>query len=86
MNPAKKAYYRSLPAKRMGAGVLFFNDAEQVLLVEPAYKDSWDELKSFRFVDPSTAPRLLSAPVADRVARCIEVLHSWKVAYFEGRY
>jgi 8-oxo-dGTP pyrophosphatase MutT (NUDIX family) len=35
-------YTATLPAKRMGAGVLFYDDAGRVLLVEPAYKDRWE--------------------------------------------
>jgi len=31
-----------LPRKRIGAGVLFLNDAGDVLLVNPTYKDYWE--------------------------------------------
>ena len=37
-----KSFYQSLPAKRMGAGCLFFNDAGQVMLVKPTYKPTWE--------------------------------------------
>ncbi len=37
-----KAFYASLPAKRMGAGCLFFDAAGQVMLVRPTYKLSWE--------------------------------------------
>ncbi|MDX9956645.1 MAG: NUDIX hydrolase [Anaerolineae bacterium] len=36
-----KSFYHALPAKRMGAGCLFFNAAGQVLLVKPTYKSQW---------------------------------------------
>lgn len=36
------SFYQSLPAKRMAAGCLFFNDAGQVLLVKPTYKPTWE--------------------------------------------
>lgn len=36
------AYYKSLPKKRMGAGCLFFNDRQEVLLVKPTYKPVWE--------------------------------------------
>ncbi|MBU6427215.1 NUDIX hydrolase [Patescibacteria group bacterium] len=34
-------YYKNLPKKRMGAGALFLNDDEEVLIVKPSYKDHW---------------------------------------------
>jgi 8-oxo-dGTP diphosphatase len=41
MIPAK-AYYESLPKKRMGAGCLFFNEKDEILLVKPNYKPVWE--------------------------------------------
>lgn len=35
-------YYESLPKKRMGAGCLFFNERNEVLLVKPNYKPGWE--------------------------------------------
>ena len=35
-------FYNRLPKRRMGAGVLFTNAAGDPLLVEPAYKDTWE--------------------------------------------
>ncbi|MFE6894779.1 NUDIX domain-containing protein [Streptomyces sp. NPDC057694] len=35
-------YDRSLPRKRVAAGVLFFDDQDRVLLVDPIYKDPWE--------------------------------------------
>ena len=37
-----KSFYQSLPAKRMGAGCLFFNQDGQILLVKPTYKPVWE--------------------------------------------
>ncbi len=37
-----RAFYRGLPAKRIGAGVLFVDDDGRVLLVRPTYKPSWE--------------------------------------------
>lgn len=34
-------YYKSLPGKRVGAGVLLFNQAGEILIVKPNYKDFW---------------------------------------------
>ncbi|MBI2109216.1 MAG: NUDIX hydrolase [Parcubacteria group bacterium] len=34
-------YYKSLPRKRIGAGVLFFDEKDRVLLVKPNYKEGW---------------------------------------------
>jgi 8-oxo-dGTP pyrophosphatase MutT (NUDIX family) len=40
---ARRVTYRSsLPRKRVGAGVLFRDDAGRVLVVEPTYKDTWE--------------------------------------------
>ena len=40
--PYSNAYYESLPKKRMGAGCLFFNERNEVLLVKPTYKPGWE--------------------------------------------
>lgn len=37
-----RAYYDSLPKKRMGAGCLFFNANGEVLLLKPSYKPTWE--------------------------------------------
>ena len=37
-----RAWYRSLPAKRIGAGVLFSDAAGRILLVRPTYKSHWE--------------------------------------------
>ena len=34
-------YYKSLPRKGIGAGVLFFDDEDRILLVKPNYKQGW---------------------------------------------
>jgi len=34
-------YYKNLPQKRMGAGVLIFNEQDELLLLKPNYKDYW---------------------------------------------
>ena len=38
----KSEYYNSLPKKRMGSGVLFFNAEKEILLVKPTYKETWE--------------------------------------------
>lgn len=38
----RKAWYESLPKKRMGSGALFLNEAGQLLLVNPTYKPQWE--------------------------------------------
>lgn len=40
--PLTDKFYRSLPKKRMAAGVLFLNKADEVLLVRPNYKEHWE--------------------------------------------
>ncbi|MEL6525809.1 MAG: NUDIX hydrolase [Chloroflexota bacterium] len=37
-----KAWYESLPRKRMATGCIFFNAENMVLLVKPTYKDGWE--------------------------------------------
>nr|KKS48922.1 MAG: NUDIX hydrolase [Candidatus Giovannonibacteria bacterium GW2011_GWF2_42_19] len=37
----EKDWLSRLPAKRMGAGVLFFNEKGELLIVKPHYKDYW---------------------------------------------
>jgi 8-oxo-dGTP diphosphatase len=37
-----RAWYRALPAKRIGAGVLFIDADGGVLLVRPTYKEHWE--------------------------------------------
>lgn len=34
-------YYRNLPKKRVAAGSLFFNDARELFIVKPTYKEGW---------------------------------------------
>lgn len=34
-------WYKSLPKKRMGAGVILFNEQDELLIVKPNYKDHW---------------------------------------------
>lgn len=35
-------YYKSLPRRRMGAGMLIVDDVGRPLLVEPTYKSTWE--------------------------------------------
>ncbi|WP_394426140.1 NUDIX domain-containing protein [Streptomyces sp. SGAir0957] len=42
MVAAEAEYDRALPRKRVAAGVLFFDDQDRVLLVDPIYKDPWE--------------------------------------------
>lgn len=37
----KEDYYKNLPKKRMGVGVVFFNHKDELLIVKPTYKDHW---------------------------------------------
>lgn len=39
---ADKAFYESLPQKRMAAGCVFVNTENKVLLVKPTYKEGWE--------------------------------------------
>lgn len=34
-------YYKNLPKKRMGAGIMLFNKNNEILIVKPSYKDHW---------------------------------------------
>ena len=37
----RRQYLNRLPKKRMGAGCLFFNSQEKILILKPTYKDNW---------------------------------------------
>lgn len=37
-----KTFYESLPQKRMAAGCILLNDKDEILLLKPTYKDSWE--------------------------------------------
>jgi ADP-ribose pyrophosphatase YjhB (NUDIX family) len=37
----KKKYLEALPKKRMAAGVMFFNQNGELLILKPIYKDGW---------------------------------------------
>lgn len=41
-NLNRKAYQGSLPKKRVAAGVLLFDEAGRLLIVNPTYKDGWE--------------------------------------------
>ncbi|MFA5099110.1 MAG: NUDIX hydrolase [Candidatus Paceibacterota bacterium] len=36
-----KEFFDGLPKKKMGAGVFFFNNKEELLILKPNYKDHW---------------------------------------------
>ena len=38
----RRAWYESLPKKRMGSGALFLNEQGLLLLVNPTYKPQWE--------------------------------------------
>lgn len=48
-------YYKELPKKRMGAGALFLNDKDEILIVKPSYKDHWSVPGGV--VDENESPR-----------------------------
>lgn len=39
---SRKAYQKRLPKKRISAGCLLFDEAGQLLIVNPTYKDGWE--------------------------------------------
>ncbi|MFE6857162.1 NUDIX domain-containing protein [Nocardia sp. NPDC057668] len=42
MESDRSEYIAGLPRKRMGAGAVFVDSEDRVLLVEPTYKDHWE--------------------------------------------
>lgn len=38
----KKAYQQTLPRKRISAGCLLFDEQDRLLVLEPAYKSTWE--------------------------------------------
>ncbi|MEU8896894.1 NUDIX hydrolase [Nocardia sp. NPDC048505] len=57
-------YARSLPRKRIGAGALFVDESDRVLLVEPTYQDYWEVPGGIVEADepPYAAPENNSGP------------------------
>lgn len=51
-----KNYYQNLPKKRMGAGALFFNQDNDILIIKPSYKDHWSILGGV--VEENESPRV----------------------------
>ncbi len=41
MGKLKRNWYTTLPTKRMGAGVLLFDNKKRLLIVKPSYKSGW---------------------------------------------
>ena len=39
---APNQFYLSLPAKRMGAGIILINDQNKIIVVKPTYKPHWE--------------------------------------------
>ena len=39
---SRNDFYKSLPTKRMASGILFFNEKDEVLIVQPTYKETWE--------------------------------------------
>ena len=48
-------YYKELPKKRMGVGVLFLNEKNEILIIKPSYKDHWSVPGGV--VDKNESPR-----------------------------
>lgn len=42
IDQASASYYENLPQKRIGAGCLLYDANDQLLLVKPSYKSSWE--------------------------------------------
>lgn len=41
MKSLSNDFYKNLPKKRMGVGVLFFNENDELLILKPTYKNYW---------------------------------------------
>ncbi len=50
-----RSYYKNLPRKRMAAGVLLFNEKNELLIVKPNYRDYW--LLPGGIVEENESPR-----------------------------
>ena len=48
-------FYQALPTKRGAAGVIFFNNKKQILIVKPNYRDGW--LLPGGAIDDNESPR-----------------------------
>jgi 8-oxo-dGTP diphosphatase len=76
-----RVFYDALPRKICMAGVVVVNDAGQVLLVKPSYKDGW--LVPGGAVDAFESPRAGAAREAtEEIGDCVD-LHRLLVVNFE---
>ncbi|GAB4097881.1 NUDIX hydrolase [Sinomonas halotolerans] len=55
LSPASREYFRTLPRRRVAAGLVIRDEHGHVLAVKPNYKDGW--LLPGGTVDPGEAPR-----------------------------
>jgi 8-oxo-dGTP diphosphatase len=72
-------YTAGLPTKRMAAAVLFFDDTDRLLLVDPAYTKTYWEL-------PGGCVEADESPRAAAVREIQEELGEGQTAYLEGGY
>ena len=52
---SKEKYYATFPKNRAGAGVIFFNDKKEILILKPNYRDNW--ILPGGVIDPNESPR-----------------------------
>ncbi|MEA5455885.1 NUDIX hydrolase [Sinomonas sp. JGH33] len=55
LSPVSREYFRTLPRRRVAAGLVIRDDEGRVLVVKPNYKEGW--LLPGGTVDPGEAPR-----------------------------
>lgn len=74
------SYYNNLPRKRMGAGALFFNKDNELLIVKPSYKDYWSIPGGT--VDQDESPRHACArEIKEEIDLNIDILRFLAVDY-----
>lgn len=75
-----RAFYDSLPKKRMGAGCLFFNSNGEVLLVKPSYKNSWEIVGGV--VEDNESPKAAcEREIAEEIGLTIQIKNLLVVDY-----
>ena len=83
MGAVSKEFYESLPKKRMGCGCLILNEAQEILLLKPTYKDSWEIPGGI--VEEDESPRqCCKREVLEELSLKIELTHLLLVDYNPG--
>ena len=76
-----KDWYKSLPKKRMGVGVILLNENNEILIVKPVYKDHWtlaggvvDENESLYLAAQREVKEELDLDINELILACVDYI------------